>query len=219
MKSDTCSSCVRHFLLISITHSYRLSWKTECLPPKPTLQQLGRCRVTDNDLAMSQNYILNIYIYNIYIYKAPKTHCFHQSDRSLKKSSMELQEAQFVGACLCREGRHHTPSLRLPGLLQPELAYSLLGCMGKVSRFSERKAEDGNLYFCLISSSWFHSFPDVCPSFQVLDDHSMSAADWSGVFWVVCGNSAIWSLHNWSKRVDCCYGCVWEWGIGPKIAF
>ena len=87
--------------------------------------------MTDNDLAMSQNYI-----------EPPKLIAFI----NLLKKSKELQEAQFVGTCLCREGSHHTLSLRLPGLLQPELAYSLLGCMGKVSRFSERKAEDGKVF-------------------------------------------------------------------------
>ena len=98
-------------------------------------QQLDRCRVTDNDLAMSQNYI-----------EPPKLIAFINQIDLLKKKSKELQEAQFVGTCLCREESHHTLSLRLPGLLQPELAYSLLGCMGKVSRFSERKAEDGKVF-------------------------------------------------------------------------
>jgi len=130
-------------------------------------QQLDRCRVTDNDLAMSQNYI-----------EPPKLIAFINQIDLLKKNQrnykrLSLLGPAFVGKgaiihCLCGFQDYYSQSW----LTRYSAAW------GKCLDSPRGKPRTGR-YFCLISSSWFHPFPDVCPSFQVLDDHSMSAADWS----------------------------------------
>lgn len=125
------------------------------------LQQLDRCRVTDNDLAMSQNYI-----------EPPKLIAFINQIDLLKKNQRNYKRLSLLGPAFVGKGAiiH-----RLCGF-QDYYSQSWLtrysAAWGKCLDSPRGKPRTGRYFW----------FPDVCPSFQVLDDHSMSAADWSGVF-------------------------------------